>query len=85
MFPILRATTAQEQASLHAVASVTLMGACCGAQDNNYIQKGYRKEMTLAESMRSMFQLHNETANIYSHLAGALHQRQPDADPRWEP
>ena len=39
-------------------------------QDNNYIQKWYRREMTLGESMWSVFGLHNETANIYSHLAG---------------
>ena len=41
-------------------------------QDNNYIQKWYRREMTLNESLWSVFGLHNETANIYSHLAGRL-------------
>ncbi len=39
-------------------------------KDNNYIQKWYRREMTLGESLWSVFGLHNETANIYSHLAG---------------
>ena len=52
------------------MTSFAPQSVCCAAQDNNYIQKGYRREMTLGESLRSVFKLHNETANIYSHLAG---------------
>lgn len=42
-------------------------------QDNEYIIKGYRKcEMGYIYYLKSIFQLHNETFNIWTHLLGAL-------------
>jgi adiponectin receptor len=42
-------------------------------QDNEYIIKGYRKcEMDYKYYLKSIFQFHNETLNIWTHLIGAL-------------
>lgn len=42
-------------------------------QFNRFIHSGYRKHpLTVAEAMWSWLQVHNETANIYTHLFGAL-------------
>ncbi|KAF7854174.1 hypothetical protein EAF04_010471 [Stromatinia cepivora] len=42
-------------------------------KDNEYILTGYRPETKSSlRSIRSIFNLHNETINIYSHLFGAL-------------
>ena len=37
--------------------------------------------MTLGQSLRSVFKLHNETANIYSHLAGVRPRVLADNNP----
>ena len=37
---------------------------------NPYITHGYRKGFSLREVLRSLFTVHNETANIWSHLVG---------------
>ncbi|KAK8806989.1 hypothetical protein WA158_003748 [Blastocystis sp. Blastoise] len=39
-------------------------------RDNDYIQTGYRMALTLKETFLSIFQLHNETVNIWSHFIG---------------
>ncbi|KAJ3124897.1 hypothetical protein HK101_006023 [Irineochytrium annulatum] len=41
--------------------------------DNVYIKTGYRKiQFNYAACVRSLFYLHNETGNIYTHLIGAV-------------
>lgn len=41
--------------------------------DNVHIQHGYRKNFdTLGKIMRSIFMLHNETVNIWTHLLGGI-------------
>ncbi|MCQ2815685.1 MAG: hemolysin III family protein [archaeon] len=41
--------------------------------DNDYIKKGYRLNCdSLKKSIKSLFFLHNETINIWSHLLGAF-------------
>lgn len=39
-------------------------------QGNQYIVSGYRLQLSAWESVKSIFGLHNETGNIWSHLAG---------------
>lgn len=39
-------------------------------QDNEYIQRYYRRTLPVADSIKSLFGLHNETGNIYTHLLG---------------
>lgn len=42
-------------------------------QDNHYIQSGYRPaSYSYSKSAKSLFYLHNETVNVYTHLLGAL-------------
>ncbi|KAJ3195227.1 hypothetical protein HDU67_004431, partial [Dinochytrium kinnereticum] len=41
--------------------------------DNIYIKTGYRRiQYTYRGCYRSLFYLHNETGNVYTHLFGAL-------------
>lgn len=39
-------------------------------QSNQYIVSGYRLQLSAWESIKSVFGLHNETGNIWSHLLG---------------
>lgn len=39
-------------------------------QDNEYITTGYRVEMGFLDSIKSIFGIHNETGNIWTHLIG---------------
>ena len=39
-------------------------------QDNEYITTGYRAELGFWDSVKSLFGLHNETGNIWTHLIG---------------
>lgn len=41
-------------------------------QDNEFITTGYRKELGVWESLQSIFGLHNETGNIWTHLIGTV-------------
>ena len=42
-------------------------------QDNEYIKEGYRVGFnTVRKVLRSLFMIHNETTNVWSHLLGAL-------------
>jgi adiponectin receptor len=42
-------------------------------RDNDYIKTGYRPpKESFKHCLKSLFSIHNETANIYSHLLGAL-------------
>lgn len=41
-------------------------------RDNEYITKYYRVNYSGRQTIRSLFGLHNETANIWSHFLGAL-------------
>ncbi|KZM28356.1 integral component of membrane [Ascochyta rabiei] len=42
-------------------------------QDNHYITSGYRPQSnSYAKSWKSLFYIHNETVNIYTHLLGAV-------------
>ena len=40
-------------------------------RDNEYITKYYRVNYSGGQTIRSLFGLHNETANIWSHFLGA--------------
>lgn len=40
-------------------------------QDNEFITTGYRTELGVWDSIKSMFGLHNETGNIWTHLIGS--------------
>lgn len=39
-------------------------------RDNSFIVLGYRPQLTLAAALGSVFRWHNQTMNIWSHLAG---------------
>lgn len=41
-------------------------------QENQYVLSGYRFYRTSKECLKSLFKLHNETMNIWSHLLGFL-------------
>jgi hypothetical protein len=42
-------------------------------QDNEYIKRGYRINFnTIGRVLKSLFKLHNETTNIWSHLLAAI-------------
>ena len=42
-------------------------------QDNEYIRKGYLKNCdSIKKVFKSLFMIHNETVNIWSHLLGAI-------------
>jgi predicted membrane channel-forming protein YqfA (hemolysin III family) len=38
--------------------------------DNEYIKTGYRVYYSYVDNWRSLFMLHNETGNIWTHLIG---------------
>ncbi|OQR81768.1 adiponectin receptor protein [Thraustotheca clavata] len=40
--------------------------------DNSYIHHGYRLHYSLKESFLSLFELHNETMNVWTHLIGSI-------------
>ncbi|EQC30711.1 hypothetical protein SDRG_11470 [Saprolegnia diclina VS20] len=40
--------------------------------DNSYIHHGYRLHYSLKESFFSLFELHNETMNVWTHLIGSI-------------
>lgn len=42
-------------------------------RDNEFIMTGYRYTMPMKDTWRSLFNIHNETGNIYSHLLGAYY------------
>lgn len=39
-------------------------------KDNEFITSGYRANWGFMDTLKSLFQLHNETGNIWSHLLG---------------
>lgn len=41
------------------------------AQDNEFILTGYRGELGFKDTLLSVWALHNETGNIWTHLLGA--------------
>lgn len=41
-------------------------------RDNEFIISGYRADWSAWQSLRSLFQLHNETGNVWTHLIGFL-------------
>lgn len=40
-------------------------------QDNEFITKGYRIDYSIRDTVTSLFRVHNETGNIWTHLIGA--------------
>jgi hypothetical protein len=38
--------------------------------DNEYIREYYRADYSIKESVQSLFRIHNETGNIWTHLLG---------------
>jgi adiponectin receptor len=43
-------------------------------KDNEFIRGYYRRVLPVKDSFKSLFGLHNETGNIYTHLFGALNK-----------
>jgi len=41
-------------------------------QDNQYITSGYRSELSVSTCCKSLFHIHNETINIWTHLLAFL-------------
>jgi len=41
-------------------------------RDNEFIISGYRHRWSMKETVVSLFQLHNETFNVWTHLLGNL-------------
>ena len=39
--------------------------------DNEYIQAYYRVDYSIKDGVKSLFRVHNETGNIWTHLLGA--------------
>ena len=39
-------------------------------RDNEFIHGSYRKEQSMRSSFLTLFKLHNETGNVWSHLIG---------------
>lgn len=39
---------------------------------NNSIHTGYRTNFTFRDALRSVWMLHNETANIWTHIVGLV-------------
>lgn len=42
------------------------------SEGSPHIKRGYRLGLSFTQCLRSMFQLHNETVNVWSHLFGAM-------------
>ena len=42
-------------------------------RDNQFIMEYYRVDFDLRDTWRSLFRIHNETGNIWSHLVGDCH------------
>jgi len=42
------------------------------SEGSPHIKRGYRLGLSFTQCLKSMFQLHNETINVWSHLFGAL-------------
>lgn len=40
--------------------------------DNSYIRSGYRLNYSVRDCFRSLFELHNETFNVWTHIVGSL-------------
>jgi len=50
-----------------------LLNAPAFLRDNDYIKRGYRIGFnTKTKIMKSLFMLHNETVNVWSHFLGVL-------------
>ena len=41
-------------------------------EGTSHIQRGYRIGLSASQCVRSMFQIHNETVNVWSHLGGGM-------------
>jgi hypothetical protein len=41
-------------------------------KDNEFIRTGYRANTGFHGSLKSLFRLHNESGNVWTHLVGAL-------------
>lgn len=39
-------------------------------KDNEFITSGYRANSSFSNALRSLFQIHNETGNVWTHLIG---------------
>ncbi len=44
-------------------------------RDNQFIKEYYRVNFDTRDTLRSLFRIHNESGNIWSHLVGDSHQR----------
>lgn len=40
--------------------------------DNSYIRSGYRLNYSVTDCIKSLFELHNETLNVWTHMVGSL-------------
>jgi adiponectin receptor len=39
-------------------------------RDNEFIHGSYRKSMSMSSSFMTLFKIHNETGNVWTHLGG---------------
>lgn len=46
-------------------------------KDNEYIVTGYRADTGFLGSLKSLFRLHNESGNVWTHLCGAPSDLRP--------
>lgn len=67
-----RVTEVRAQATQAVLRTVSYTQAPAYMQDNPHIKSGYRVNLSMKECLQSIFQLHNETFNIWSHLIGFL-------------
>lgn len=52
-------------------------------RDNEFIITGYRHTLPVRDSLKSLFNLHNETGNIWSHFIGEAQSRQAQQRTQW--
>ncbi len=66
-------TLKKKQKKSNQIIMVTYNEAPKYQQDNEYIRKGYLKNCdSIKKVFKSLFMIHNETVNIWSHLLGAI-------------
>jgi hypothetical protein len=54
-------------------------------RDNEFIKSGYRANTGFRGSLRSLFSLHNESGNVWTHLLGTYAASRSDTLGRAEP
>lgn len=66
-----KTTSAEAKARLHSFERLHQEGFAYLA-DNSYIRSGYRINYSVRDCVRSLFELHNETLNVWTHMVGSF-------------